>query len=239
MSLVTVDNIDFTIDDVKIIDNVSLVVNKGQFINIIGPNGAGKSSLLKIIIGLIIPTCGSIKVNSHTKIGYMPQTLDVNSMMPMLVSNFLQTVCELTSEQSQNQINTLGIQHLLVKSIHSLSGGEMQRVLFARALLANPNLLILDEPEQGLDVDGRSQFYQLLEQIKVNNNIAVLMVSHDLNFVHKSSNFVICLNKHICCSGMPNNVLNSKEYKNLFDSSKTQTMKQYIHHHDHIHDDFK
>ncbi len=230
MSLIRASKINLIIDGVSIIDNVDLTINQGQFINIIGPNGAGKSSLLKIIIGLITPSSGKVNIAPGTKIGYMPQKLHINSMMPILVRNFLDI--DNGSTSINHIVDSIGLGRLLDKSIHSLSKGETQRVLLARALLYQPNLLILDEPEQGLDIEGRMQFYKLLETIKKDNNIAVLMVSHDLNFVHKSSDFVVCLNKHVCCSGTPNIVYNSEEYKELFHA----VIAPYVHHHDHAHD---
>ena len=235
--LLTLTDLSLSLESRVILDKVTFCVKQGDFVTIIGPNGAGKSSLLKVIVGLQKPTNGSCQVASQTRIGYMPQRLQLNEMMPLSVETFLKT--------SQNNKELLGvvektrIQKLLPLSMHTLSGGEYQRVLLARALLQQPNLLILDEPAQGLDVVGQNQFYHLIDHLHKDLNIAILTVSHDLHFVHRASRNVICLNRHICCMGQPEHVKSSKAYRDLFPHDIGSEILPYRHDHDHEHDDIQ
>ena len=234
-SLLTLKNLSLKLDDRLIFEAITFDVLPGDFVTLIGPNGAGKSSLLKTIVGLQKATSGALVRAPETRIGYMPQRLALNEMMPLNVDTFLKTAKDQSAlKKVINQTNITGLLH---HSMHTLSGGEFQRVLLSRALLQNPTLLILDEPAQGLDVTGQNQFFHLIDHLHKELGIAILMVSHDLHFVHRASQKVICLNGHICCMGKPDHVKSSKEYKDLFPHYVGSEVLPYHHTHDHTHDD--
>ncbi len=227
--------------------NISFTVAEGEFVSLIGPNGAGKTSLLKAIIGLLPVSSGRLTRAKGCRIGYMPQKIALNPLMPLTVKTFL-SLSPLRSNKEDVILET-GIQSLLDASMHSLSGGEYQRVILARALLNQPNLLILDEPTQGLDAAGETHFFNLLEHLHKHHRLAILMVSHDLHFVHKASQKVICINQSVCCSGAPQIVQGDKAYQDLFHSSLNKAdhtvedkdplepvVAPYIHHHSPSHD---
>ncbi len=236
-ALLTLKNLSLSLNGRMIFEQISFEILKGDFVTIIGPNGAGKSSLLKTIVGLQKPTFGTLNRAPQTRIGYMPQRLSLNEMMPLTVETFLKT------SKDHSALSTIikqtSIEKLLKLSMHTLSGGEYQRVLLSRALLQNPNLLILDEPAQGLDVSGQNQFFHLIDHLHKDQGVAILMVSHDLHFVHRASQKVICLNGHICCIGKPDHVKSSKEYKDLFPHYVGSEVLPYHHTHDHTHDDIE
>lgn len=236
MTLIEVLSVSFTGNGQKILENINFSLGPRDFVTLIGPNGAGKSTLLKIIIGCLTPSKGKVLLNPQARIGYMPQRLSLNEMVPLDVVTFLKTARDKTL--FERIIHQTGIACLLHRSLHALSGGELQRVLLSRALLGQPNLLLLDEPAQSLDIEGQAQFYRLLEEFRRETSLAVLMVSHDLNFVHQASDQVICLNRHICCHGKPEEVQNSIEYKALFPQAGVVTIRPYRHSHDHTHDCF-
>lgn len=234
-ALLTLTDISLSLDSRVILEQVSFAMEEGDFVTVIGPNGAGKSSLLKVIVGLQKPTKGSCQRSTKTRIGYMPQRLQLNEMMPLSVETFLRT--SKNKDIILEVAEKTHIQRLLSLSMHTLSGGEYQRVLLARALLQKPTLLILDEPAQGLDVTGQNQFYHLIDHLHKELKIAILMVSHDLHFVHRASQKVICLNQHVCCMGQPDHVKSSKAYKDLFPHYVGSEVLPYHHDHDHTHDE--
>lgn len=234
-ALLNIKDVTLILENKPILDTISFSVKSGEFITIIGPNGAGKSTLLKVIVGLIKPSSGQVCVEQGRRIGYMPQRLQLNEMMPLDVHTFLKTI-PYPKKIWDHILKQTKIHHLLAASMHALSGGEFQRVLLARALLTQPNLLILDEPDQSLDVHGREEFYQLLDYVRLQMNTAIIMVSHDLHFVHHASDFVICLNHHICCMGQPQTVKHSSEYQKLFGKPLSEQLVPYVHSHDHSHD---
>lgn len=196
---------------------------------VIGPNGAGKSTLLKLILGLTSPTSGTLTRMPGLKIGYMPQKIVVAPDLPLTVESFLSLwkgATPNTIHQCLQQARCLSLKH---RPLQGLSGGELQRVLLARALLNQPDLLILDEPVQGVDVLGQQDLYNVIKDLKT--NCSILMVSHDLHMVLDASDHVICLNRHICCEGHPGHVRNSQEFQTMFGP-----LVPYTHHHDHCHD---
>jgi zinc transport system ATP-binding protein len=218
-----------------ILQNINLIIKPGEIVTLIGPNGAGKTSLVRSVLGLIKPTSGDIFRDSELIIGYMPQKLHIEPSLPLTVTRFLALTGSKASEIEQ-ALATVSISHLSKSPIQRLSGGETQRVLLARALLRKPNLLILDEPAQGVDVLGQAELYQLIGEIRDQTQCGVLMVSHDLHLVMAATDTVICLNQHVCCHGHPESVSNDPAYLELFGRSAPSSIAVYTHHHDHSHD---
>lgn len=231
--LITLKDVSLTIGKQVILQNISMSVPKGEIITIIGPNGAGKTSLLKIVLGITNPTEGKVEKRPNLIIGYVPQKTVIPSSVPITVHRFLTLDQKYSDDKINTALNNTGISHLLERSIHPLSGGEMQRVMLARTLLKNPELLVLDEPAQGLDPAGEEDFYALLAELNKKCGCAILMVSHDLHLVMAKSHQVICLNRHVCCNSRPNEI-HSSEYAKLF-GKETSELMPYSHHHDHVH----
>ncbi|MEC7548275.1 MAG: zinc ABC transporter ATP-binding protein ZnuC [Pseudomonadota bacterium] len=221
----------------KVLDNISLTVNAGQIITLIGPNGCGKSTLTRVLLGLQQPDTGSVRTQRNLRIGYMPQHLPLDERMPLTVSGFLRLTRRSTRADIAHWLERLNISHLGEQSVHKLSGGEWQRVLLARALLVKPQLLVLDEPVQGVDVQGQLELYQLIPALRDELGCAVLMVSHDLHLVMSATDEVICLNGHVCCSGHPETVSADPAYLELFGKRLDDGIAYYTHHHDHEHCD--
>ncbi len=234
--LLVAENIDVVKNKQKILDNVSLTVNNHDFITIIGPNGAGKSMLLKCLMGFYAPTKGSIIKKPALKIGYVPQKLHCDATLPMTVMAFMRLgKHKIIETELIKIIQETNIASLLDKQLHILSGGQLQRVLLARSLIHNPDLLILDEPAQNLDIAGQLAFYKLLDTIYLSRKISILMVSHDLHMVIASSKQVICLYHHVCCSGTANMITKDPEFIALFGKDMAEMMAIYQHNHNHNH----
>jgi zinc transport system ATP-binding protein len=209
-------------------------------LTIIGPNGAGKSTVLKILLGLQQPSEGKITRKPKLCMGYVPQKFSIDPLMPLTVERFIQLGRRVARFSLDEIFIEVGVSHLAQQSMLHLSGGELQRVLLARALLGEPDLLVLDEPAQGVDVVGQSELYQLLANLKYSRGCSVLLVSHDLHLVMASSDKVLCLNQHVCCSGHPEDVSRHPEYLQLFGNDlynkPTDGIAVYTHSHDHCHD---
>ena len=234
-TLITADNISLNHQGKNILDSVSFKLHQGEFITLIGPNGAGKSSLIKILLGLIHQDSGKVKYSKNIRLGYTPQTFSPNPFIPISVIDFLSLNQKVETDLTNEIIEITGIAGLLDSPLKKLSGGELQKVLLARALLNKPNVLILDEPAQNLDIDGQMQLYKLIQDIHQKNNCAVLMVSHDLHRVMKESTQVLCLYHHICCQGHPESILNDEQFNDLFADQINELMTTYEHHHNHQH----
>lgn len=230
----------------QILDKVSLSIHRGEIVTLIGPNGAGKTSLVRVVLGLQAASSGSLTRQAGLTIGYMPQKLHIEPSLPLTVQRFLQLALSYRLRKSDqyrqeqaaivDSLRLTGIEALLHSPMHTLSGGETQRVLLARALLRNPALLVLDEPVQGVDVAGQSKLYQLIADIRDQRGCGVLMVSHDLHLVMAATDTVICLNQHVCCHGHPSSVTGHPAYLELFGHSVNTGMAVYTHNHDHHHD---
>lgn len=226
-----------------LLQDINLSIRPNEIITVIGPNGAGKTSLLNVLLGLRKPTKGKISRAQSLSIGYMPQKLRLNPQLPMTVERFLALV-DHSHLSIDNALAKTSISELKKSSMHDLSGGEIQRVLLSRALLRKPQLLVLDEPAQGVDVIGQSQLYQLISHLRDELHCGVLMVSHDLHIVMAATDHVICLNRHICCHGHPDNVSSHPAYLEMFgDLAQGKTAESveanvaiYTHHHNHHHD---
>ena len=236
--LATLDRISLTLGQREILHEVSLEVHPQSILTIIGPNGAGKSTLLKILLGLQQPQMGTVWRQANLRIGYVPQKFHLDRLLPLTVERFIGlSSAKADAKQVHTAAITVGIKHLLTQAFQSLSGGELQRVLLARALLNRPQLLVLDEPGQGVDVSGLSELYQLINNLKQSQGYGVVMVSHDLHLVMAAADQVLCLNRHICCSGKPEAVSRHPEYLRLFGNKRWLAgIGVYTHHHDHQHD---
>lgn len=224
--------------DRTILDKVSLALHPGKIVTLIGPNGAGKTSLVRCLLNLMKPDSGSIERQPNLRIGYMPQKIQLEASLPLTVSRFLSLGGQSRISLDEVILDT-GIAKLLQRPMQSLSGGETQRVLLARALLRDPQLLVLDEPVQGVDLAGQIALYELINHIRNRRGCGVLLVSHDLHLVMATSDTVICLNQHICCQGHPEAVTNHPAYLALFGETAPvakPTIAIYTHHHDHHHD---
>ena len=221
-------------DHKKILDSVSLQINQGEIVTLIGPNGSGKTSLIKSLTGLIKVTSGVVSRKQSLKIAYVPQQLDIDPAMPLTVLSFLKL--ESTDEQAiATKLSRAGAQNLSNYQVSHLSGGELRRVLLARALLKNADLLVLDEPSAGLDFSGQAQLYELLTDIRNETQCGILLVSHDLHLVMAATDKVICLNHHICCEGKPSDINQHPEYLRLFSGQHSEAVSVYNHHHNHEH----
>ena len=234
-TLLRANNISLNDKQQTLLKNVSLSVSQGEIVTIIGPNGAGKTSLLNVLLGLRKPSTGHVQRSHDLIIGYMPQRLQLNPQLPLSVERFLSLVdkCALSIDDA---LQRTGVLDRKQSSMHSLSGGEIQRVLLARALLRKPQLLVLDEPVQGVDIVGQSQLYGLIRELRDELACGVLMVSHDLHIVMAATDHVICLNQHVCCHGHPENVSTHPAYLEMFGHNTNANVAIYTHQHDHAHD---
>mgnify|MGYP003700247809 CR=1 FL=1 len=220
----------------KVLQNVSLELSPGKAVTLIGPNGAGKTTLVRILLGLLDPDSGHIERHSDLRIGYMPQRLALQATLPLTVDRFLKLANKRRGSSISGTLDLLNIDHLAAQQMISISGGELQRVLLARALLQDPQLLVLDEPAQGVDLNGQAELYQLIGRIRAERGCAVLMISHDLQLVMSATDEVICLNHHICCHGEPEQVSADPAFLDLFGPNLSPGLALYTHHHNHEHD---
>jgi zinc transport system ATP-binding protein len=217
-----------------IVRDVSLALLPGERVTLIGPNGAGKTTLLKLLLGLELPDAGVVTRAPNLRIGYVPQNFSASTVMPLSVEGFLH-LARTNNAAIDEALAQTGAAHLRRAFLYQLSGGERQRVLLAYALLGNPDILMLDEPTQGIDLAGQTELYRLLETLSATRNLAMLMVSHDLHFVMASTHRVICLNRHICCEGAPAQIGTHPAMTALFGPEVASRLASYVHHHDHHH----
>jgi zinc transport system ATP-binding protein len=215
----------------RVLENINLSVSSGEIVTIVGPNGSGKTTLFKAIIGSAPIASGKIIMSPSVKVGYVPQVLNVDRSLPLTAERFLSLVNNRNDQGLLRAQQILGSEDYLSTQISSLSGGQLQRVLLARALLNDPDVLLLDEATRGLDQPGSAAFYKKIEEVRESSGCAVLMISHDLHVVMSASNRVICLNGHICCQGEPQSVASSPEYRDLFGSNVDGTFALYQHNH--------
>ncbi len=231
MSLITAKDVSLKYGGTPILEHVDFSIEPGEIVTVIGPNGSGKSTLLRALIGAKQPATGVITRKADLRIGYVPQRLMVEGHMPLTVRRFLSLPVRYSNAEASEMLERVGVAGFGERQLADLSGGQFQRVLLARALLGNPEILMLDEPTQGLDQPGIASFYQLLEDVRQSMGCAVLLVSHDLHVVMSTSDRVICLNGHICCEGTPNVVSEAPEYRALFGEGTHGTMALYQHAH--------
>lgn len=217
-----------------LVRGISLEINQGEIVTLIGPNGSGKTTTAKMILN-ILNTDEGLVTGKTSKMAYVPQKINIDWTMPLRVIDFMKITNSLNNTQITESLSMTGVDKLLYNQIHSLSGGEFQRVLIARAIAKKPDLLVLDEPVQGVDFNGEIALYNLIKEISVNLNCGILLISHDMHFVMSTTDHVICLNGHICCSGSPSNVVKNPEYIKLFGQHNSETLSYYQHRHDHSH----
>lgn len=220
-----------------VLSNVTLEIMTGEIVTIVGPNGSGKSSLLRAIVGALPLAEGTMTRAPGLRIGYVPQKLSVDATLPMTVNRFLSLPRHQTKEAVERALHDAGATGLGARQMATLSGGQFQRVLLARALLERPNILLLDEATQGLDQPGSASFFRQIEAVRRDMGCAILMVSHELHVVMSASDRVICLNGHICCEGTPEIVASAPEYRALFGTGTQGALALYRHDHNHTHDE--
>ncbi|AFR03236.1 high-affinity zinc transporter ATPase [Pectobacterium carotovorum subsp. carotovorum PCC21] len=235
-TLVSLNNISVTFGSRKVLSDISLTLQAGRILTLLGPNGAGKSTLVRVVLGLLSPTSGSLVRDPALRIGYVPQKLHLDTTLPLTVSRFMQLRPGVKKQDILPALKRVQAAHLLEQPMQKLSGGETQRVLLARALLNQPQLLVLDEPTQGVDVNGQLALYDLINQLRQEFHCGVLMVSHDLHLVMAKTDEVLCLNQHVCCSGTPEVVSLHPEFLAMFGHRGAEQLAVYRHHHNHRHD---
>jgi zinc transport system ATP-binding protein len=221
----------------EVLHDITLDVSKGEIVTILGPNGSGKSTLLRALLGIVPVAEGRIARAPGLRIGYVPQKLMIDRTMPITVRRFLSLPSRVSDAAAEDALARVGMAGHGMDQMTTLSGGQQQRVLLARALLGRPQILMLDEPTQGLDQPGEAAFYRLIEEVRQDTGAAVLMISHDLHVVMAASDRVICLNGHICCEGTPRVVSTAPEYRALFGLGTQGALALYRHEHDHEHED--
>ncbi len=220
----------------SILEAVDIDIGPGEIVTVIGPNGAGKTTLVRILLGLEKPDAGTVQRLDGLNIGYAPQRFDRDPAIPMTVSRFLTLARPATPERIAAVLGEVGAGRIATQQLHGLSGGELQRVILARALIRDPDLLVLDEPVRGVDYVGEAELYSLIGKIRTTRGLGVLLISHDLHVVMAQSDRVICLNRHVCCHGIPQTVAQHPEYVRLFGPETARAFAIYTHAHDHAHD---
>ncbi len=236
MSLVTLQDLTIRHSGNAVLSGVNFQINPGEIVTVVGPNGSGKSTLLRAIIGALQPSSGQVIRSKGLRVGYVPQKLHIDPTLPLTVRRFLSLPKRVSTALAQQALDQAGAGQLADRQMARLSGGQFQRVLLARALLCDPQLLILDEATQGLDQPGSAAFYQQIATVRRQLGCAVLMVSHELHVVMAASDRVICLNGHVCCEGEPEHVASAPEYRALFGSGTHGALALYRHEHNHSHD---
>ena len=236
MSLVEIEGVGVSFDRNPVLNHIDLSISEGEIVTIVGPNGSGKSTLLRTIIGVVRPSQGNVTLKPGLRIGYVPQKLHIDKTLPMTARRFLDLPRAVSTDVKTKALDAAGATPYADRQLSELSGGQIQRVMLARALLNTPELLILDEATQGLDQQGSAAFYRQIEDVRTRLGCAVLMVSHELHVVMAASDRVICLNGHVCCHGSPEHVASAPEYRALFGTGTQGALALYRHEHDHGHD---
>jgi zinc transport system ATP-binding protein len=234
--LVELHNAGFKQNNKWLVEGVSLKVEKGKIVTLIGPNGSGKSTTAKIALGIYKNIEGSVEKYTN-KVGYVPQKISIDWTLPLRVHDFMTLTENINDDAINEALSLTGVMHLKNKNLGNLSGGEFQRVLLARAISKKPDLLVLDEPVQGVDYTGEIALYELIKKISDSLHCGILLISHDLHTVMTATDHVVCLNGHVCCSGTPIDVAKNNEYKTLFGEQASQILSVYEHKHDHEHSD--
>jgi zinc transport system ATP-binding protein len=220
----------------RVLSGVDAAIRPGEIVTLIGPNGAGKTTLLRVMLGLARPDRGTVERRPGLRVGYMPQRFAVDDLLPLRVRRFLELGRPAAGQDPAAALAEVKAAHVVDAPVQAISGGELRRVLLARALLRDPELLVLDEPAQGVDVVGQSDLFRLIVALRERRRCGILMVSHDLHLVMAATDTVICLNAHVCCTGRPDAVSRHPEYLALF-GDPAEELAPYAHRHDHVHDE--
>jgi len=231
MTIIELKNIGLKIGAQQIIDKISLQLKRGKITTLIGPNGGGKTSIARILLGILKPSAGEVIHHEKIRIGYMPQKIEIEKTIPLTAVDFIKIGHEKVA-LDHDLIKRLNCEKILQKQIHQLSGGQLQKIIFLRALMQNPDLLVLDEPTQYMDLATIADFYKIIAEIAEKKNCAILLISHDLHMVMQKTDFVFCINHHVCCHGAPQDINQHPEYLSLFGD---RAIALYQHHHDHKH----
>ncbi len=218
-----------------LVRGVDLVVRPGEIVTLIGPNGSGKSTTAKMALGVVRPSEGKAERSPSLRIGYVPQRVAIDWVLPLTVDRFMRLTGKLSQAEVDAAMDATGVRHLRNTEVRVLSGGEFQRVMLARAIARKPALLVLDEPVQGVDFNGEIALYELIRKLRDDLGCGVLLISHDLHVVMAATDRVICLNGHVCCQGTPTMVAESDAYKKLFGRRPSAALAVYEHSHDHTH----
>lgn len=218
-----------------LVRGISFAIQPGEIVTLIGPNGSGKSTTAKMALGVIASDEGRTRQRSKLRVGYVPQKISIDWTLPLNVARFMRLTSKLSSAEIMDALEKTGVPHLRNDEVRTLSGGEFQRVMLARAIARKPDLLVLDEPAQGVDFSGEIALYELIRSIRDSLNCGILMISHDLHMVMAATDRVICLNGHMCCHGAPSAVAESEEYQRLFGDRAAAALAVYRHNHDHVH----
>ncbi|WP_051242677.1 metal ABC transporter ATP-binding protein [Stappia stellulata] len=234
-ALVSLSNAGVRRDGAWLVRGVDLAVRPGEIVTLIGPNGSGKSTTAKMALGILSPDEGRAARRPDVRVAYVPQKVTVDWTLPLTVERFLSLTAKADARDAEAALAATGISHLRFSEVRNLSGGEFQRALLARAMCRKPDLLVLDEPVQGVDYTGEIALYELIKRIRDDLGCGVLLISHDLHVVMAATDHVICLNGHVCCQGAPVAVASSDEYRRLFGGRASDTLAVYEHHHDHTH----
>jgi zinc transport system ATP-binding protein len=234
--LVSAEGVEIVKGGRKILHDVAISVCAGEIVTLIGPNGAGKTTLARVLLGLEKPTKGDIVRHPSLRVGYAPQKFDLDSTIPLTARRFLMLGASMADAEVEAVLEEVGAGGLSERQLSRLSGGEFQRVLLARALLRQPNFLVLDEPVRGVDYLGEADLYKLIGAIRTRRGCGILLISHDLHVVMSASDRVVCVNQHICCQGVPESVAQHPEYQRLFGTEAARSFALYRHAHDHSHD---
>lgn len=236
MTLIAADHLTVRHGAQVVLSDVTLGIAAREIVTIIGPNGSGKTTLLRALLGIQPPTEGRVLRRADLRIGYVPQRLSIDRSLPISARRFLSLPTRVGDAVANAALARTGVEGAGDRQLADLSGGQFQRVLLARALLNDPELLVLDEPTQGLDQPGEAAFYRLVEEVRRDTGCAILLVSHDLHVVMAASDRVVCLNGHICCEGAPQVVREAPEYRALFGHGTQGALALYRHEHDHGHE---
>ena len=235
-ALLSARQLTFRRNDRMILDHIDIDVRTREIVTLIGPNGAGKTTLVRLLLGIGQADSGTVIRQHDLVVGYVPQRFDIDRTIPLTVSRFLSLGKKASDGERQRVLREVGASTVLDRQFSQLSGGELQRVLIARALLRDPQLLVLDEPVRGVDYSGEAELYALIGRIRAERGVGVLLISHDLHVVMAQSDKVVCLNRHVCCSGVPQSVARHPEYARLFGPHAAAEFALYQHSHDHSHD---
>ena len=234
-TLVALDNAGLSISNKWLVREVTMKVNAGEIVTLIGPNGSGKSTTAKMALGIMAPSEGSVYRCENARVSYVPQRLSIDWTMPLDVNRFISLTRFLDKKAVKKALSMTETEHLYNAEVRTLSGGEFQRVLIARAIAHSPQFLVLDEPVQGVDFNGEIALYKLIENIRNELNCGIILISHDLHVVMSTTDRVICLNGHVCCSGTPAVVATEPEFRALFGDRAANELAFYKHQHDHEH----